>query len=283
MSLPTSMLRVLLAKGIDADTILEMSALADAEAAAADEARREKQRESNRRRQKAWYDRHVRSNQANAVSSESNEDNAVSSVKTVRQDEQKKVLEPKKNPSGIITSSTPSGSQVSSPSKPRRFDWPADGFETFWTAYPRKSDRKKAFVSYERLRRADSVAHGVVMAGVQRMVASGIADEHTKFVPHPTTFLNNERFNDEWPRVVPRGQRSPTAGRTADLWAADAADAHHELNGGRYDERPFDTDSGSRHRSGEPSRRGPDEPPSQQAGAHPRRFPQMRLIGGGRT
>src|SRR5262245_35097943 len=143
MSLPTSMLRVLLSRGIDHDTIVEMSALADAEEAArqadleaAEEAKREKRRESNRRRQKAWYDRHVRGEKDNSVIAESNQDNGVRSVKTVRQDEQKKVLEPKKNPTGIITSSTPSGSQVSSPSKPRRFAWPADGFETFWAAYP---------------------------------------------------------------------------------------------------------------------------------------------------
>ncbi len=41
MSLPISTLRILLSKGVDADTILEVAEAAEAERAAADEARRE--------------------------------------------------------------------------------------------------------------------------------------------------------------------------------------------------------------------------------------------------
>ncbi|WP_449411066.1 hypothetical protein [Methylobacterium komagatae] len=290
MSLPTSLLRVLLAKGIDADTILEMSALADAEQAAkdaereaAEEAKREKRRESNRRRQKAWYDRHVRGGCDNDVISEDNQDNGVSGVKTVREGEQKKVLEPKKNPTGIITSSTPSGSQVSLPSKPRRFDWPEDGFEVFWEAYPRKTDKKKSSVAYNRLRKADSVAHEVVMAGVHRMVASGIADEDTKYVPHATTFLNNERFNDEWPAKGARRERPPPRGGTQDFWANDSIAGNEILNGGRGDKFPFDTEPGSWDRPGDAGGGRSDEPPSQQAGTDTGRFSTLRLVGGGRA
>lgn len=280
MSLPTSMLRVLLAKGIDADTILAVAEAAEAEQAAADEARREKRRESNRARQRAWYNRHVRDNAPNNVISCDNQDNAVMQREDGEDRGNKKSPTPPINYPDKLNPTLPSEASPPLASKPRRFDWPEDGFERFWQPYPRKTDRKKAKVAFDRLRRADRVALEIVIAGVHRMVASGLIGDEARFAPHPTTFLNNDRWEDEWPAKAARAQRSAPAGRTADFWASDAADAHHELNGGRYDERPFDIDTGSWHRSGEPGDRRPDEPSSQQAGADPWRLPALRIVGG---
>lgn len=72
--------------------------------------------------------------------------------------------------------------------------------------------------------------------------------------------------------------RQPLRRSAADSWASDAAEAHHELNGGRHDERPFDTDAGPRHRSGEPGGRGFDQQAPQQAGTDPGRLQAMRLV-----
>ncbi|MGE8129032.1 hypothetical protein ACQKQD_18825 [Methylobacterium sp. NPDC080182] len=77
--------------------------------------------------------------------------------------------------------------------------------------------------------------------------------------------------------------RQPLRRSAADSWASDAAEAHHELNGGRHDERPFDTDAGPRHRSGKPGGRRPYEPAAQQAGADPWGVATLRLVGGGRA
>ncbi len=276
MSLSTNMLRVLLAKGVDPETILEVSEAAEAERAAEEEARREKRREGNRRRQKAWYDRNVRNNEDNAVIAQDNDDNGVMRHEDREDGAAKKVLEPKKNPSGITTSSTPSGSQVPSPSKPRRFDWPADFQDRFWAAYPRHTDRKKAMVALRRIWAADRVSFDALMAGCHRLASAGIED---RFVPHPTTWLNNERWADEMPaRGRPNGRASPTSS-TPSFWANDAADANLELNGGNRDTGPFDTDHGSWTGPGREADSGSDWTVSQPSGGDPRRLPTLRVVG----
>lgn len=280
MSLPTSMLRVLLAKGIDADTILAVAEAAEAEQAAADEARREKRRESNRARQRAWYNRHVRDNADNAVSSRDNQDNAVMQREDGEDQGNKKSPTPPINYPDKLNPTLPSEASPPLASKPRRFDWPEDGFERFWQPYPRKTDRKKAKVAFDRLRRADRVALEVVIAGVHRMAASGLTGDEARFAPHPTTFLNNDRWEDEWPPKGGRRQQPAPRGATQDFWARDAIEGNEQLNGGRHDTVPFDTDAGSWHRPGEPSGRGSDGAPSQQAGADPWRLPALRVVGG---
>ena len=280
MSLPTSMLRVLLAKGIDADTILAVAEAAEAEQAAADEARREKRRESNRARQKAWYDRHVRDNASNGVSSCDNQANAVMQREDGEVRENKKSPTPPINYPDKITPTLPSEASAPLPSKVRQFDWPEDGFDRFWQPYPRKTDRKKAKVAFDRLRRADRVALEVVIAGVHRMAASGLTGDEARFAPHPTTFLNNDRWEDDWPPKGGRRQQAAPRRGTQDFWASEAIDGNEQLNGGRHDTVPFDTDGGSWDHAGEPAGRRFDEPAAQQAGTDPWRLPALRVVGG---
>lgn len=81
--------------------------------------------------------------------------------------------------------------------------------------------------------------------------------------------------------ITPRGRHPPT--RTPDFWAGDSLDADRELKGGRYDERPFDTDARPWDRSRDAGGSRHDEPSPQQAGTDTGRFPPMRLVGGGRA
>ncbi|MGG7581725.1 hypothetical protein [Rhizobium sp. Nf11,1] len=69
----------------------------------------------------------------------------------------------------------------------------ASGFDEFWAAYPNKVGKPKALAVWNRLK----PDFDAVMAGLKCWKAS---DQWTKdsgrFIPHPTTWLNREGWND---------------------------------------------------------------------------------------
>jgi hypothetical protein len=74
-------------------------------------------------------------------------------------------------------------------------------FDHFWNAYPRKVGKpaaKKAMKS-----KYDAVARPFIIEGVRKWVTywdqSGTNEQ---FIPHPATFLNQERYLDEPPKAV---------------------------------------------------------------------------------
>lgn len=103
------------------------------------------------------------------------------------------------------------------PGKPRIPDtsngYP-DGFETWWATYPRKVGKRKAFEAWfralERIRTNDLLE-----------ATRQFADFHdrdgtdTRFIPHPTTWLNRDGWSDELtPQARPDGPQ--TAQRRSD-------------------------------------------------------------------
>ena len=69
-----------------------------------------------------------------------------------------------------------------------------EDFEKFWSEYPKKVARKEAEKAFSRVK----VELSVVLSGLDKWKKS---EQWTKddgqFVPHPTTWLNQERWNDE--------------------------------------------------------------------------------------
>lgn len=72
-------------------------------------------------------------------------------------------------------------------------------FAEFWRMYPgfRKGNKKKAFAKYVLILKNKEATHEMIMAGLRRWCASEewSKDNH-KYVPHPTVWLNQERW--EW-------------------------------------------------------------------------------------
>ena len=70
-------------------------------------------------------------------------------------------------------------------------------FEEFWKQYPRKEKKKNAAEAWSRLKLTDE-DFSLVMASLSRQKMS---DQWTrdggKFIPHPTTWLNGRRWEDE--------------------------------------------------------------------------------------
>lgn len=98
-------------------------------------------------------------------------------------------------------------------------------FPEFWRIYPRKESRKKALESWRR-QRLDRLAERIVSD-----VEARITDPNTwtdpKFIPHPTTYLNGRRWEDQWKTERPlRAGSIPLETRNHDeLAAANAAEA----------------------------------------------------------
>lgn len=87
-------------------------------------------------------------------------------------------------------------------------------FETFWKFYPRKTDKGGARKAWAKATKKATI--GTVTAGVQRFAADPNLPE-PQFIPHPTTWLNGERWND--------GPLPPRSGRPKPRTADSAMEA----------------------------------------------------------
>jgi hypothetical protein len=66
-------------------------------------------------------------------------------------------------------------------------------FEQFWDGYPRKENKKRAETAFKNLSKQNQL---------KAIQDSGERYKHTdkKFIPHATTYINGERWNDEKPK-----------------------------------------------------------------------------------
>lgn len=85
----------------------------------------------------------------------------------------------------------------------------ADRFHEFWTQYPRKVGKAKAAQVWKS-KHLDKIA-AEVLVDVTARVADPKQWRDPEFIPHPTTYLNERRWEDEW---KPAG--TANAPRTAD-------------------------------------------------------------------
>lgn len=73
----------------------------------------------------------------------------------------------------------------------------AEGFDEFWEAYPRKTSKAEARKAWNKLKPNEELR--------EKMLASIEAWKGTdqwrepRYIPHPSTWLNQERWNDEAP------------------------------------------------------------------------------------
>ena len=75
-----------------------------------------------------------------------------------------------------------------------------DDFDLFWEMYPRGEGKKNARTAWRHVKKADRrLAIGIAVI-MSRLVSEGV--QNKRFVPHATTFLHGERWND-WEDGVP--------------------------------------------------------------------------------
>jgi hypothetical protein len=70
--------------------------------------------------------------------------------------------------------------------------WPANYRNHFWQEYPRKKAKKAAFKALDRVCKSGEVPFDRLMAAVRK-----IPTNEPVFIPHPATWLNGGRWDDE--------------------------------------------------------------------------------------
>jgi hypothetical protein len=63
-------------------------------------------------------------------------------------------------------------------------------FDQFWTTFPRKTDKARAKRSFLRLTKTEQE---LAVSNIQRLYSETPA----QFVPHPSTYLNGKRWEDQ--------------------------------------------------------------------------------------
>lgn len=70
-------------------------------------------------------------------------------------------------------------------------------FITFWNAYPRKSDKKKAHDKFVKVCKSEELFNKIMNGVNNTVIPKATADGTTKYIPLATTWLNGERWEDE--------------------------------------------------------------------------------------
>ena len=97
------------------------------------------------------------------------------------------------NPPVVINNDIPQGdgAKANDPDKP--------AFETFWSAYPRHTNKATARKAWEKLRLTSQEYASLLRAiEVQKQSPQWQRDDG-QYIPHPSTWLNQRRWEDELP------------------------------------------------------------------------------------
>lgn len=78
-----------------------------------------------------------------------------------------------------------------------------EAFEKFWNQYPRKVSKKKALVAWIRIKPDETTLKQILAALTAQMKSEQWQKDDGRFIPHPTTWLNGERWNDESKKEAP--------------------------------------------------------------------------------
>lgn len=82
-----------------------------------------------------------------------------------------------------------------------------EGFDKFWQAYPRrvaKGAARKAWAA--AIKRVPDLLERCLRTLAWQIPANGWDGGH--YTPHPSTYLNQERYDDEDPQAVERARRA---------------------------------------------------------------------------
>ena len=84
----------------------------------------------------------------------------------------------------------------------------AEWFEAFWKLYPRKEGKQNAMKAFEKMCNSEDT-YNAIMEGLQKRVKldwSRRPPEEKKFIPHPSSWLNQSRWLDEVTPYAGKGE-----------------------------------------------------------------------------
>ena len=94
---------------------------------------------------------------------------------------------------------------------------PADGFDTFWAAYPAKLAKTAAIRAWNAITPDAALADRIVADVQARRNSHDWTKDMGQFIPHPSTYLNQRRWEDMRETLAPvaaPGERKPVGQMT---------------------------------------------------------------------
>jgi hypothetical protein len=76
-------------------------------------------------------------------------------------------------------------------------------FDDFWAAYPRKEGKGAAIKAWSKIKEPNSSLNIILEALIWQKKSEQWTKDNGQFIPHPATYLNNQRWLDE-----PKGNQS---------------------------------------------------------------------------
>lgn len=70
-------------------------------------------------------------------------------------------------------------------------------FEIFYKAYPKKKDKVKAFKAFKKLDPSEELLNTILKALERQKNDVNWVKQKRQFMPYPSTYLNNRRWEDE--------------------------------------------------------------------------------------
>ena len=105
-------------------------------------------------------------------------------------------LTPERHPSD--TQATPDRQQSKKDKKDKKDKKESTAhFDAFWSAYPRKVGKGIAFKSFEKIKVDEALLNQMLKAISEQVKSEQWRKESGRYIPNPSTWLNQERWNDE--------------------------------------------------------------------------------------
>lgn len=70
-------------------------------------------------------------------------------------------------------------------------------FDRFWVAYPKKVGKEKALRAFQKIHPTEDLLYQMIEAIAQQCKVYKWGKENWKYIPHPATWLNQKRWEDE--------------------------------------------------------------------------------------
>jgi len=77
-----------------------------------------------------------------------------------------------------------------------------NGFDLFWKAYPRKVAKASALKSWNKIKPSENLVADILKSLSEQIKSDGWQKDNGKYIPHPATWLNGNRWEDETETTV---------------------------------------------------------------------------------
>lgn len=84
---------------------------------------------------------------------------------------------------------------------------PDESFKTFWTAYPRKVAKPAAEKAWNRIKPSGEQLQIMLRVLAVQKSSDDWLKEDGKYIPHPATWINQRRWEDQIPAMAQPGER----------------------------------------------------------------------------